>query len=147
LQNELKAKSIVVVPTACVKSYAELDELNGQYLNDGYEGQMVRTNDFYRHKRTDALLKRKEFQDDEFEILDIVEGVGNRTGVAGFMCFQTKQKTPFKASIKGSFEYCEHLLKNKKKYIGSEATVKYFNLTPDNKVPRFPVVIAIRNYE
>lgn len=147
LHKELKSKSIVIVPTVKVKSFADLDELNGLYISDGYEGQMVRTNETYQNKRTDALLKRKEFQDDEFDILDIAEGVGNRTGVAGFMCFETKQKTPFRASIKGSFEYCEHLLKNKKKYIGSPATVKYFNLTPENKVPRFPVVIAIRNYE
>ena len=30
--------------------------------------------------------------------------------------------------------------------IGKEATIKYFNLTPDG-VPRFPYVIAIRDYE
>jgi hypothetical protein len=35
------------------------------------------------------------------------------------------------------------LLKNKKKYIGKSATVKYFNLTPDDEIPRFPYVINI----
>jgi hypothetical protein len=30
--------------------------------------------------------------------------------------------------------------------IGKDATIKYFNLTPDG-VPRFPYVIAIRDYE
>jgi hypothetical protein len=35
---------------------------------------------------------------------------------------------------------------NRHELIGKEATVKYFNLTPDG-VPRFPYVIAIRNYE
>ena len=140
-------KGVVIVPTVKVWSFQELDELNGEYLADGYEGQMVRTNSVYRHQRTNALLKRKEFQDDEFKIIDIVEGVGNRSGIAGYMCFKTKQGTDFRASIKGSFEYCEDLLKNKKKFIGEQATVKYFNLTPENKVPRFPVVTAIRNYE
>jgi hypothetical protein len=38
------------------------------------------------------------------------------------------------------------LLEKADDLIGKEATVKYFNLTPDG-VPRFPYVIAIRDYE
>ena len=38
----------------------------------------------YENKRTKQLLKRKEFQDAEFKIVEIVEGIGNRAGMAGF---------------------------------------------------------------
>ena len=42
--------------------------------------------------------------------------------------------------------YTVSLLEQADELIGKEATVKYFNLTPDG-VPRFPYVIAIRDYE
>jgi hypothetical protein len=32
---------------------------------------------------------------------------------------------------------------NKNELIGKSATVKYFNLTPDQGIPRFPYVIKI----
>jgi hypothetical protein len=38
------------------------------------------------------------------------------------------------------------LLERGDELVGKQATVKYFNLTPDG-VPRFPYVIAIRDYE
>ena len=44
------------------------------------------------------------------------------------------------------FDYLADLLKKGDSLIGSEATIKYFSLTPDG-VPRFPYVIAIRDYE
>jgi hypothetical protein len=38
------------------------------------------------------------------------------------------------------------LLENKKDYIGKMATVRYQNLTPDG-IPRFPVMITVRDFE
>ena len=43
----------------------------------------------------------------------------------------------------GNREYLRELLVNKNKYIGKMATVKYFNLTPEDEIPRFPYVINI----
>jgi hypothetical protein len=40
------------------------------------------------------------------------------------------------------WDYLEELWNSKDKLIGKQATVKYFNLTPDGK-PRFPKVIKI----
>jgi hypothetical protein len=47
---------------------------------------------------------------------------------------------------KGDFAYLRSLLLNKDKLVGKMATIKFFAYTPD-KVPRFPYVIGIRNYE
>jgi len=44
--------------------------------------------------------------------------------------------------VKGTWEETAEMLKNRKKLIGKQATVKYFNLTPDG-IPRFPYVINI----
>jgi DNA ligase-1 len=131
------------VPTHLVDTITHLNELYEKYINEGYEGQMVRTDGPYENKRSKHLLKRKEFQDSEYKILDIVEGVGNKSGMAGHMVFKNHKGIEFHSNIKGDREYLKELLKNRKKYIGKSATVKYFNLTPDDEIPRFPYVINI----
>lgn len=135
------------VPTGKLKNVEELDEHYGACMDRGFEGQMVRLNGFYENKRSKSLLKRKEFQDSEYTILDVIEGEGNKTGVAGAMLFKNELGIEFNSNIKGDRAYLKEIWDNKNDYIGKEATVKYFNLTPDNKLPRFPYVIAVRNYE
>lgn len=126
----------------------DIDSLYAQYRQLGYEGQMIRIADsYYENYRSKSLLKRKDFIDEEFTIVDIEEGKGNRSGMAGAIVFDT-----FKANIKGSVDYYKDLLYNKDMYIGCKATVRYQALTPKNDngsggVPRFPVVVSIRTYE
>jgi DNA ligase-1 len=137
---------IVPVETTLCTTQAELDALYDQYIAEGYEGQMVRYDSPYENKRTKALLKRKEFKTDEFTILEVIPGVGNRTGTAGAMKLQDKAGKIFNSNIKGNRKHVTKLLEEAKTLIGQQATVRYFNLTPDG-IPRFPFVIAIRNYE
>jgi DNA ligase-1 len=139
--------SINIVLTAWPSNQQQLDELYAAYTEHGFEGQMIRLNTKYENKRSKNLLKRKDFQDKEYTILDIIEGEGNKAGMAGAMVFENELGIRFNSNIKGSREYLKELLNNKLKLIGKQATVKYFNLTPDNQVPRFPYVIAIRDYE
>jgi DNA ligase 1 len=137
--------TIQKVPTGKLKSKDELDIHYGACMDHGFEGQMVRLNSTYENKRSKSLLKRKEFQDREYTILDIIEGDGNRTGMAGAMVFKNELGIEFNSNIKGDRAYLKELLDNKNEYIGREATVKYFNLTPaPNCLPRFPFVIKIR---
>ena len=137
---------IKMVETKTCSNVVALNVLYEEYLEAGYEGQMVRVNTSYENKRSKYLLKRKEFIDEEYVIFNIVEGVGNRAGTAGFMEFHNKNGKLFKCNIKGTFEYLAQILKDKNNLIGKKATVKYFNLTPDQK-PRFGYVISIRDYE
>lgn len=139
--------SIKPVWAACPVNQQELDVLYAEYTESGFEGQMVRLDTKYENKRSKNLLKRKDFQDKEYTILDIIEGEGNKAGMAGAMVFKNELGIRFNSNIKGSREYLKELLDNKLKLIGQQATVKFFNLTPDKKVPRFPYVVAIRNYE
>jgi DNA ligase-1 len=141
------SNKLVMCPTYIVNNETELDAKYEEFLEMGYEGMMIRNNVPYQQKRTDNLLKRKEFQDAEFEILDILEGVGNRSGMAGTILLKLNDNgDTFNSTAMGGEEYYKELLTNKNKYIGKLATVKFQNYTPAG-VPRFPTIKAIRDYE
>ena len=127
----------VVVLTDFVETEAGLMELYGKYINEGYEGQMVRLDNKYENKRSKYLLKHKSFVDDEYTILGVKEGIGKLKGKAGALIFEG-----FESSINGNHKYLEEIWNRRDELIGKEATVKYFNLTPDGQ-PRFPKVINI----
>jgi DNA ligase-1 len=131
-----------IVETYKVPSEEVVTELYEKYIEEGYEGQMLRLDSKYENKRSKSLLKHKSFIDEEYQILDIVEGEGNRSGTAGYMVFNTREGKTFKSNVKGTWEETAEMLRNKKELIGKQATIKYFNLTPDG-IPRFPFVINI----
>jgi DNA ligase-1 len=147
IRAELDGNTYVsLVPTYRIDTRVQLDDMYGKFLDAGYEGQMIRLDAKYDNKRTASLLKRKEFQDAEYKILTVEEGEGNRAGTVGYMTFETAEGKPFKSNVKGNFEYLRKLLADKGKLPGKYATIKFFSLSKDN-VPRFPFVIAIRDYE
>ena len=131
----------------CVKT-DQIDNINDllayyeDYTMEGYEGQMIRLDKEYESKRSKSLLKHKSFVDEEYTILDVVEGEGNKTGMVGSFVFESKTGHIFNSSPKFNWEECKKMWNNKNELIGKSATVKYFNLTPDG-VPRFPYVINI----
>lgn len=131
---------IHAVATSVVTSQEALDNLYGQYLTDGYEGQMVRLEGAYEKKRSKLLLKRKEFQDEEFTIIDIQEGLGNWAGYGKKLVCQLPDGREFGAGVKGNQAFTKELLANKDRYVGKKATIQFFALTPDG-VPRFPVAV------
>lgn len=149
VESYLKGLQYVkVLPTTEVCNEQELDSMYEQYLSDGFEGQMIRLDTTYENGRTKALLKRKDFQDAEYEIIDITEGEGNLAGNVGRVTLKTESGETFMASVNGSREFTADIWKNKDEYIGKLATVKFFNLTPPPRcVPRFGKVVSIRNYE
>jgi DNA ligase-1 len=122
-----------------------LDYLYNLFMEQGYEGQMIRLNASYENKRSKSLLKRKEFVDAEFTILGVIEGNGNLTGKVGKLQFEINGK-PFESAVNGDWEYIEKLWHSREGLVGKTATVKYFELTEDG-IPRFPKVIAIRDFE
>lgn len=135
-------KCVKKVETHVITEEFYITDWYENYVERGYEGQMLRVDSWYENKRSKNLLKHKSFIDEEYTILDIVEGEGNRTGTAGYFVFETKDGKSFKSNVKGTFEETAEMLKNRKRLIGKEATVKYFNLTPDG-IPRFPYVVNI----
>jgi DNA ligase-1 len=152
--ERLKELENIELPECCVKvptiSLHDDEMIMNQYriyIEQGYEGQMLRAsgNSKYENKRSKALLKHKTFIDAEFEILGVEEGLGNLSGKVGRLNFEINGK-PFNAAVNGDWEYIEQLWRSREGLIGKTATVKYFELTEDG-IPRFPKVIAIRDFE
>ena len=135
-------RGCVIVTTDKVNNENELMGCYSAYVDWGYEGQMIRLDKEYESKRSKSLLKHKSFIDEEYIILDVVEGEGNKTGMVGSFVFESKTGHIFNSSPKYSWDECKELWKQRQELIGKSATVKYFNLTPDG-VPRFPYVINI----
>lgn len=122
------------VPSVLCSNQVELDEMETLYLENGYEGQMVRIADsIYKvDGRSDGLLKRKVFTDEEFEIVDIIEGTGQWAGAAKNLVIKLKDGRTQGCGIDGSYERNKEILDNKEDYIGGQATVRYFRFTKDN---------------
>lgn len=133
---------LVFTPTEKVRDQEHMDELYAGYLADGQEGQMLRKGDsLYEGKRSKNLLKRKEFIDEEFTIIELTEGIGNYKGFIKSVKLRTKDGKEFSSGIKGNQEYLLELM-SKTLAPNSEATVRYQNLTAAG-IPRFPVVYHI----
>ncbi|MFC1453636.1 hypothetical protein ACFLQL_00465 [Verrucomicrobiota bacterium] len=133
---------LVYVQTERVFSQKDLDEAYTKWIDEGFEGQIIRLDTKYENKRSRDILKRKEFQSKEYPIVSVEEGLGNKAGMAGYMILKLKGNKTFKSNIKGSHTLMEKIWKNKKNYVGKTATCKFFQLTPDG-VPRFPYVIDV----
>jgi DNA ligase 1 len=116
----------------------ELDSMYRYYLEQGYEGQMVRNSTPYEFKRSKNLLKRKEFITEEFRVVEVLEGSGNWAGYAKRFVLEMADGTQFGSNVRGSQEELRALLHTDEQ--PTWATCRYFELTPDG-VPRFPVVI------
>lgn len=134
--------SIVLVQTDIVADEDHLNALYASYMANGYEGQMVRHDAKYKNSRSGDLLKRKEFQDQEYKIVSINEGIGNRAGMAGSITYELGDGRTFDSGIKGSFAFATQLLKERDLYPGGQGTVRFQNLTPDG-IPRFPITVAL----
>lgn len=147
--SELKTKNLpnscVLVSTFIAEDIVKINDHYEIFMSQGYEGQMIRLNTPYENKRSKSLLKNKEFKDAEYIILGMEEGKGNMSGKVARLYFETLEGKRFDASVNGDWEYLSKLLKSND-VIGKTATVKYFNITPDG-IPRFPKVVAIRDYE
>jgi hypothetical protein len=88
-------------------------------------------------------LKRKDFQDAEYKIVEICEGNGNKTGLAGYAWMEREDGVRFRTNILGNHSFLRDLLTNAESYKDTYGTIKFFQLTPDG-IPRFPYLTRLR---
>ncbi len=132
-----------IVPTYEVKNQADIDKYHELFLSQGVEGSILRLNlGNYEGKRSKQLLKKKDFIDEEFKIIGAEEGTGGRAGTIGYFVVELEDGKTCKTNVKGDHGYLAEVWKDREKYIGTKATIKYFNRTPDNSL-RFPYVIKL----
>jgi DNA ligase-1 len=143
LQNiliQLACPDIIVnVNTDAAYTRDRLDTLYTYYLTEGYEGQIIRYDTPYEQKRSKNILKRKEFIDEEFDVVGVEEGLGNWSGYAKAITCKTKDGKIFGAGVRGDQDYCKSLLNGE---LPTVATIRYQNLTPDG-IPRFPICLNV----
>jgi len=141
------AKYLSLVENITVNSEKEAYAAQVRFVQEGYEGAIVRNliGAYVIGKRSPNLQKVKTFLDDEFEIVGFTQGTGDETGCVIWIC-KTKDGKEFRVRPRGTREERKLLFQNGKSYIGKMLTVRYQELTDDG-IPRFPVGIAIRDYE
>lgn len=122
-----------------------VEEFNTTCLETFYEGSMVRIADEgnYKSGTSKELFKVKKFQDDEFQIVEVLEGKGNWAGHAKALRVKLPNGNICKATIKGEMPYCKKLWEDREKLIGKWATVNFLRYSKKGML-NLPVVKSIR---
>ncbi len=134
---------VVPVETILVPDEETMRELFAQYIEGGFEGLILRSRSgLYVGKRSVDLLKVKERDDSEYEVVGVVEGKGKLQG-HGIFELKTPEGKEFKAKMRGATEALRDIWDHPDKYLGAKVTVAYQGLTSEG-IPRFPVALRVR---
>ena len=137
----------VTVDTFLVKRKSDIKGYHDLFVNQGHEGIMIREalSVYEVGERSNYLLKYKSFETEEFKIVGVHEGTGRDVGTPIWEC-ETESGETFSVRPEGSMESRRELFDCRDELLGKMLTVRYQNLTAAG-VPRFPVGLAIRDYE
>ena len=135
------------VETYLVKKKSEVKTYHDKFVEQGHEGVMIRdaVSTYEVGKRSNYLLKYKEFQTEEYEIIGARTGHGRDAAAVVWVC-KTKDGQEFTVRPEGTITERENYFRDAPKYMGKQLTVRFQNLTALG-VPRFPVGVCIRDYE
>lgn len=138
---------ITLVPNRKVDNEAAMKLVHTEFIEEGHEGTIIRNIDgpYALNERSNDLQKFKDFMDDEFKIVGFNEGEGRDTGTVIWQC-ATKDGSVFKCRPRGTWDQRAVWLKDGNNYLGKMLTVRFQEYTTDG-IPRFPVGVAIRDYE
>ena len=139
-----KCKTLVFVESHYVTCEEDVYKLQSQFLEDGYEGAIVREFDgeYKFGYRSNKLLKVKNFMDSEYKITGFTTGVGRFEGSVIWTCIN-EDGNSFNVVPQGTMEERQASYENADSNIGNMLKVKYFELTDDG-IPRFPVGLGVR---
>lgn len=140
-------KKWVTIETILVKKKEEIKKYHDTFVKQGHEGIMIReaSSVYEVGKRSNYLLKHKEFQTEEYEIIGANTGHGRDANAVVWVC-KTEHGNQFTVRPEGTITDRETQYTEREKYIGKMLTVRFQNLTA-LKVPRFPVGVVVRDYE
>jgi len=121
-------------------------QLHDTFLNNGFEGSILRLNDVYQCKRSHSLRKFKDFHDAEATLTSWVEGKGKRVGTIGKFMAVDADGNEFGMPVMDNFKKLQTMFDEMKTWVGKEATFTYFERTKAGSY-RHPLFKAIRDYE
>ena len=148
VSSNLYDAQVKYVPTKLVDTYSYARLLHEEFLEDGYEGSIIRLNGLYKHGRSYDLMKFKDFSDAEATIVGYELGKGKRTGTLGKFLMMDDEGVQFGCPPGKGYSYKDlsKMLLNINDYIGQRATFTYFQRTQAGSY-RHPLFKCIRNYE
>lgn len=145
LFDQYHFKHLVLVQTEHCESEDNMKEMHARYVENGYEGIMLRNkHGIYENNRSVHLQKYKEFFDMECKIVGYKEGEGAESGCVIWLCELNGKQ--FACRPRGTREEREVLFQEGDTYVGKMLSVRYQEMT-DEGLLRFPVGLAIRDYE
>ncbi len=136
---------VYLTQTFVAHSEKDINRWHKVFVSTGYEGAIIRNGDgIYTEGRSNDLMKLKTFDTTEFEVTDVLEAGGLDAGTA---IFKLKVKNyEFCSRPTGSRALRAQYLADRDELIGKMATVQHQGYS-DIGVPRFPVLLNIRDYE
>ena len=146
--SDIYGPCVRYVETHQVKSYDIARANHKVYLEDGYEGSIIRLDGLYKHGRSYDLMKFKDFSDAEATIVGYELSKGKRTGTVGKFLMLDDEGVQFGCPPGKGYNYKDlaNMLLNIDDYIGQRATFTYFQPTQAGSY-RHPLFKCIRNYE
>ncbi len=138
------SEHIKVVETFVANNMKELVKLHDQFIEEGYEGAIIRLeNGVYEYgKRSNSLLKWKAFEDAEFQIVGMKTGTGKYSECPIFSCINDINDKIFDVVPIGTMEIKKEMLDPSN--IGKMLTVKFLGRSNDG-IPKIAVGKAIRD--
>ena len=135
-----KFKHVKLLPNEPCKTKEDAEHLKKQYIDEGYEGVMLRNLDApYEHKRSYHLQKFKATSDAEFKVAGWQ--VDKDNGIT-WEC-QTSDGKLFHAKPDGRLADRVAAVNTAAEMVGKMLTIKFQELS-DTGVPRFPVAVGFR---
>jgi DNA ligase-1 len=139
-------KLVEQVPVS--KAPEVIDRWHRLYVSRGYEGAMVKNPDLpYSFGRSDAVIKVKSFFDADLTVVGFKEGTGKHVGKLGSILVDFGGN---EVNVGSGFddEQREEVWRNRDKYLGMTAEVRYQEVTLDSEGNpnslRFPTFVCWR---
>jgi len=146
--SDIYDAQIKYVPAKLVDSYNYARNIHAEFLDQGYEGSIIRLDGLYKHGRSYDLMKFKDFSDTEATIIGYEAGKGKRQGTLGKFIMLDDEGIQFGCPPGKGYSYKDlaKMLDNVHDYIGQRATFTYFQRTQAGSY-RHPLFKTLRNYE
>ena len=148
VNSDIYDVQVKYVPARLVDSYNYARDIHAEFLDQGYEGSIIRLDGLYKHGRSYDLMKFKDFSDTEATIIGYELGKGKRTGTLGKFIMLDDEGIQFGCPPGKGYTYKDlaSMLVEIDYYIGKRATFTYFQRTQAGSY-RHPLFKTLRNYE
>lgn len=132
--DKIKETNVIkIVPVLYTGTDIEkIKEIGDKAINNGLEGVMINTNDYYKGKRVKSLLKVKQFISSDGIIKGVYEGDNKYTGKLGGL-FVTYSNIVIKIGSGFSDEQRENYWKNPEAIIGKVCEYEYTEQSRDKE--------------